>query len=97
VILRVVPDRGVAWRSALVGGCAISVLFNTGNVVIGWYLGTSSVGAAYGIASSAVVVLLWLQFSAATFLFGAELTQAYAESREPEPKPKPDGVSRRAP
>jgi membrane protein len=56
------------------------VLFNAGNVLMGLYLSSSGVGAAYGIASSAVVVLLWLQFSSATFLLGAELTQVYAES-----------------
>jgi membrane protein len=80
LVLRTVPDRRVAWRPALVGGCVISVLFNAGNVLMGLYLSSSGVGAAYGIASSAVVVLLWLQFSSATFLLGAELTQVYAES-----------------
>lgn len=33
---------------------------------------------AYGAAGSAIVVLLWLYFSAQMFLFGAELTQVYA-------------------
>ncbi len=74
------PDRGVPWRAALGGGVAISILFSAGNVLVGLYLDSAEVGAVYGIASSAVVVLLWLQFSSTVFLFGAELTRAYTES-----------------
>ena len=83
LVLRFVPDRGVAWRAALVGGSVISVLFNAGNVLIGLYLGRADVGVAYGIASSAVAVLLWLQLSSTVFLFGTELTRAYTESLAP--------------
>jgi membrane protein len=53
-------------------------LFNLGNWLVGLYLGRASVAQAYGAAGSAIVVLLWLYFSAQMFLFGAELTQVYA-------------------
>jgi membrane protein len=76
LLLRVVPDKGVPFRRALGGGLVISLLFNAGNALIGLYLGRAGVGAAYGIASSAVVVLLWLQFTSTIFLFSCELVQA---------------------
>jgi membrane protein len=78
LVLRVVPDEGVPFRRAFGGGVVISLLFNAGNALIGLYLGRAGVGAAYGIASSAVVVLLWLQFSSTIFLFSCELVQAHA-------------------
>lgn len=75
VIFRYVPDAQVDGRSAWRGGLVTSVLFNVGNVLVGLYLGQASVGAAYGAAGSAVVLLLWLQYSAYMFLLGAEFTQ----------------------
>jgi membrane protein len=42
------------------------------------YLGRSSVASAYGAAGSAVILLLWVYYSAQILFFGAELTQVYA-------------------
>jgi len=74
-VFRFVPDLRVSARAACWGGLLTSLLFNAGNVLVGFYLGRASVSAAYGAAGSAVVVLLWLQFSAYMFLLGAEFTQ----------------------
>jgi membrane protein len=46
--------------------------------LIGWYLGTSAIASPYGAAGSLIVLLLWVFYSSATFLFGAELTRAFA-------------------
>jgi membrane protein len=74
-IFRFVPDLRVTWKNAAYGGALTSLLFNAGNVLVGLYLGRAGVGAAYGAAGSAVVLLLWLQYSAYMFLLGAEFTQ----------------------
>lgn len=78
-IFRFVPDLPVSWRCAGWGGLLTSLLFNAGNVLVGLYLGRASVAAAYGVAGSAVVLLLWLQFSAYMFVLGAEFTQRLHE------------------
>jgi membrane protein len=78
VVYKLVPDTTIAWRSAWMGALLTSLLFNLGNVVVGLYLGRASVAAAYGAAGSAVVLLLWVYFSAQMFLIGAEFTQTYA-------------------
>jgi len=75
VIFRYVPDAQVDGKNAWRGGLVTSLLFNLGNVLVGLYLGQASIGAAYGAAGSAVVLLLWLQYSAYMFLLGAEFTQ----------------------
>lgn len=78
IVFKVVPDTHVGWPAVVRGGLLTSVLFNSGNLLVGLYLGRATVAQTYGAAASAVVVLLWLYFSAQMFLFGAELTQVYA-------------------
>lgn len=78
LVFRYVPDTRIGWRAVWVGAGVTSLLFNLGNVLIGLYLGKATVAEAYGAAGSAVVVLLWLYYSAQMFLLGAEFTQVYA-------------------
>jgi membrane protein len=98
-IFRFVPDRKVLWKSAAWGGLLTSLLFNVGNVLVGLYLARAGVGAAYGAAGSAVVLLLWLQFSAHMFLLGAEFTQQLQQHLAPDTdwaaQPSPAGRPRR--
>jgi len=78
VLFKALPDVRIAWRDVWVGALATSVLFTFGKILIGLYLGRSSVGSAFGAAGSLVVVLAWIYYSAQIFFFGAELTKAYA-------------------
>lgn len=78
LVFRVVPDMLVSWRPVLLGALLTSIVFNAGNWLVGLYLGRATVAQTYGAAGSAVVVLLWLYFSAQMFLLGAEFTQVYA-------------------
>lgn len=75
---RLVPDTRIGWRAILPGAVLTSVLFNLGNVAVGLYLGRAGTVAMYGAAGSAVVILLWVYFSAQLFLYGAEFTEVYA-------------------
>ena len=77
VVFRYVPDTRVGWKNAMLGGTLTSLLFNIGNALVGLYLARASVTAAYGAAGSAVVVLLWLYFSAQMFLLGGAFTHVY--------------------
>ncbi len=78
IIFKTLPDASVAWKDALVGGLVTSFLFGIGQFLIGLYLSSSSIGSAYGAASSLVVVLFWIYISAQILMFGAEFTQVYA-------------------
>jgi membrane protein len=79
-IYKVLPDRSLAWRDVRTGALVTAVLFTVGKSVIGWYLGTSAVASSYGAAGSLILLLLWVFYSSATFLLGAEITRAYATS-----------------
>jgi membrane protein len=63
------------WRGALVA----AMLFCFGKLLIGWYLGYSQLGSAYGAAGSLVVFLAWMYYSAQIFFFGAELIRVQRE------------------
>lgn len=73
------PDVKMPWKDSLIGGAVTAVLFAIGKEVLGWYLGSMSIGSAYGAAGSFFVVLLWVYYSSLILFVGAELTQAFAE------------------
>jgi membrane protein len=78
MIFKFLPDTHVAWRDVWIGAAITAVLFTIGKLLIGLYLGKSSVGSAYGAAGSLVVLLVWIYYSAQIVFFGAEITQVWA-------------------
>lgn len=78
-ILKVLPDGNVRWRDLWIGALITSVLFNLGKFVIGYYIGQSNPGSAYGAAGSVILILIWVAYSSLVFLFGAAFTKEYAD------------------
>lgn len=78
LIFKYLPDVEIAWRDVWVGALITSFLFTVGKFLIGLYLGSGSVGSAYGAAGSLIILLLWVYYSTQILFFGAEFTQAYA-------------------
>ena len=91
-IFKILPDVRIAWRDVWIGAFATSVFFTFGKILIGLYLGRSSVGSAFGAAGSLVVVLVWIYYSAQILFLGAELTKAYAHQHAPAVVPTADAV-----
>jgi membrane protein len=93
-IYKVLPDRKLAWHDVCVGACATAVLFTAGKTLIAFYIGRSDVAAGFGAASTIIIVLLWLYYSALIFLAGAEFTRAWANlngSKQAAPVPAKAG------
>ncbi len=74
MIFKFMPRARIAWRDVWVGAAVTSLLFEVGKLLIGLYLGTTSVASGFGAAGSLVVLLVWVYFSAQAFLLGAEFT-----------------------
>lgn len=89
VIFKFLPDVRVTWKHVWGGSLVTSLLFGLGKMLIGLYLGRSTIASAYGAAGSLVVLLVWVYYSSTILFFGAELTQVYAtkdgDHIEPEP------------
>jgi membrane protein len=79
MIFKVLPDTEVAWGDVWIGAAVTAFLFTIGKMLIGLYLGESSVASAYGAAGSLVVVLVWVYYSAQILLPRAEFTHVYAK------------------
>jgi membrane protein len=76
------PDAAVGWRDVWFGALITALLFEIGKFAIGLYIGKQGLESTYGAAASIVVVLVWVYYSAQIVLFGAELTNVHANSRE---------------
>jgi membrane protein len=80
MIFKVLPEVRIAWRDVWLGAAATALLFTLGKLAIGMYLGKSGLASAYGAAGSLVVILVWVYYSSQILFFGAEFTQAYANT-----------------
>ncbi len=77
-IYKVLPDADVQWRDVWLGAFVTAVLFTLGKYLIGLYLSNSATASSFGAASSLIVILVWVYYSAQIVFFGAEFTQVYA-------------------
>lgn len=75
---KLLPDTELTWGDVAVGALLTGILFMVGKELLGLYLGQQSYASAYGAASSLVIVLVWVYYSAQILLFGAEFTKVYA-------------------
>jgi membrane protein len=80
-IFKVLPDTRIAWRDVWFGAAVTALLFVVGKSLIGFYLGNTSIASAYGAASSVVVLLVWVYYSAQILFLGAEFTHVVARRR----------------
>ncbi len=79
IIFRVLPDARIRWKDVMVGAVVTTVLFMIGKFLIGFYMGKSNVGSAYGAAGSIIVILLWVYYSAIILYYGVAFTKAYVQ------------------
>lgn len=79
IIFKVLPDVVLKWKPAIIGALFTALLFSLGKYLIGIYIEKGNPGSAFGAASSLIVILLWVYYTAIILYFGAEFTQAYAE------------------
>jgi len=78
IIFRTLPDGTIAWKDTLIGSSVTGILFMIGKFAIGFYIGSSTIGSAYGAAGSVIIILVWVYYSAIILYFGAEFTKVYA-------------------
>ena len=89
MMFRFLPDVRLKWKNIWVGALVTSILFTIGKTLTGLYLAKSSLASSYGAAGSIVIVLIWVYYSSAIFLFGAEFTQVYTRYHEVRVQTKP--------
>lgn len=92
LIYRFLPDAIIRWQDVGVGAFITAVLFVLGKFLIAFYISKASPGSAFGAAGSAIVLLLWINYSSLIVFFGAEFTQEFADAFGQKVQPKAHAV-----
>ncbi|WP_310393743.1 YihY/virulence factor BrkB family protein [Hymenobacter sp.] len=92
LIYRFLPDAIIRWRDVGVGAFITALLFVIGKFLIAFYIAQSNPGSAFGAAGSAIVLLVWINYSSLIVFFGAEFTQEFADSFGQKVQPKAHAV-----
>lgn len=79
VIFKVLPDVVIEWRTVRSGAIFTALLFVLGRYAIGIYIESTDTESTYGAASSIILILLWVYYTAAILYLGAIYTREYAE------------------
>jgi membrane protein len=85
-MFRILPDAEIEWGDVWAGALLTTLLFLVGKFAIGFYLGQTNPGEAYGAAGSLATIFIWIYYSSMIILFGAEFTQAWTERHSGERK-----------
>ncbi len=77
LLYRFLPAKKFPVKAILVGTAVATTLFIIGTFLLTFYMAQADVGHAYGVASSVLILLLWIFYSTNVFLLGAEIIDAY--------------------
>jgi len=82
-IYKLVPPLKVHAADALWGGFFTAIIMEAAKNLFTWYVGSvGKLGTMYGSLTAIVTFLIWLYFSWAIFLVGAEIVHLLGESRK---------------
>lgn len=77
-MFKVLPDVHVRWKDVGFGAFVTAILFVIGKLVVGWYIGQSNPGEAFGAAGSLAAIMIFVYYASMILLLGAEFTQVWA-------------------
>lgn len=77
ILYRYLPSKKFPLKAVLIGTAVATTLFIVGTFLLTFYMAQADVGHAYGVASSLLILLLWIFYSTNVFLLGAEVIDAY--------------------
>ncbi len=87
LLFKFLPDARLRWGDTWFGAFVTAILFELGKYLIGFYIGNSETASLYDAAGSVLVVMIWVYYASAIFLFGATFT--YVRARELNRKVSP--------
>ena len=80
LLFMIVPNRTVAWRDALIGGCLSGVAFEILKLGFGWYLvAFPTYQTIYGAMAVIPIFLVWVYFSWTVILLGAVFAASFPD------------------
>ncbi|MBL8024508.1 MAG: YihY/virulence factor BrkB family protein [Elusimicrobia bacterium] len=82
MVYKFLPALKLRWRDVWVGSFVTSILVTVGVYGVGFYFSVIKFWSIFGAATSLMLVLIWIYFTAQIFLLGAEFTWAWAHRKE---------------
>lgn len=80
LLFMIVPNRSVAWRDALIGGCLSGTAFEILKLGFGWYLAAfPTYQTIYGAMAVIPIFLVWVYFSWTVILLGAVFAASFPD------------------
>ncbi len=79
IFFKYLPDVRIPWKTVLPGAALTALLFTIGKTALGFFLSQWDLTSSYGVASSIIVLLLWINYSSQVMFLGAEFTKVYAK------------------
>jgi membrane protein len=79
LIFKFLPDRNLKWKNTFLGAFITALLIELGKYAISFYLGNSTMVDLYASASNILVLILWVYYASAIFLFGGAFIAVYTE------------------
>ena len=80
-VFYVLPNARIATRDLLLGATVTAALFSAGAILISMYVARKGAASVYGAATSVVLLLLWVHYSAQVFFLGAAFTATHARAQ----------------
>ena len=77
IMFKILPDANIKWKHVWIGSFVTALLFGLGKYALGIYFSRVNPGIGYGAAGSIILIMLWVTYSSAIVLYGAEFTHAY--------------------
>jgi len=77
MIFKTLPDVSLKWENVWLGAFVTALLFTVGKILLGFYLSRSNGATVFGAASSLIVILIWVYYSAQILFIGAVFTKVY--------------------
>ncbi len=74
LLFRYLPNTKLQWKDTWLGALVIAILIASGEYLIGYFLGGRTVAILYQAAASVLLMMLWIYYASAIFLFGATFT-----------------------
>jgi len=74
MLFKFLPDVKLRWKDTWVGAVLTALLFELGKFLIGFYIGNSATTSVYEAAGSVLIVMIWVYYASAIFLFGSTFT-----------------------
>ncbi len=81
LVFWVLPNGKIAARDLFLGAFVTAALFSLGAALISTYVARKGAHSVYGAATSLVLLLLWVHYSAQVFFLGAAFTAVHAKAQ----------------